>query len=677
MTASNNLLLFQEFAQGIAREKVWLSRCGRAAALLDVTEPNQAELYERAVDILNACASEEKVEATTFTRWLDEELGVAPACLHAIILVCSEPGAVRARMRGSLQLLDVSRGAPLRQQNEHAPTTTWRDLDLQFRAAHLARYVVCSNAFKWEVLAKQNRDALEAHDRNAWNRLFSAAAVRPEWSAIAFPVLSSLSYRDPTWRYDPFAGTQEELDHERRGLAEVASALFRHPAFEGFMLLPPPVIFKANSDSLYDALLVSPLGIFLLELKDFAGKAIVSEHGAMLQYPGWPRTQPVVSHVKIVHKMTNDLKKLGNHPVLAPYSTRSEGNWLVGIGAVVFTGNAQVVQVSDGKESPAVGFGAVVLARPFNLAERLKEKALASGKLGQPPRRLPPSDIDSIVANYLGAESSKRHSTRKIGQYTLGQVLSASPYVTTYAARMDFEDRPVWVSEFRPGSLVHADKAPAVAAATFRANAVLLLKLPREETRLQRAYETLERDGQLYAAVEAIPEPTIAEWLAASPPRAERVSLLRELAEVLVVLAERGVTHRALSAANVRVRPGAKPVLTSFDLCHLTSLATLSAEARNNLDRAYLAPEADRPGALVRPAADIYSFGRLLCLVLSGELPFPTHLKQATWSRGPKAFAALAERCGFDDDTMLRRVLSPAASERPTAAECVTWAQTW
>jgi serine/threonine protein kinase/tetratricopeptide (TPR) repeat protein len=105
--------------------------------------------------------------------------------------------------------------------------------------------------------------------------------------------------------------------------------------------------------------------------------------------------------------------------------------------------------------------------------------------------------------------------------------------------------------------------------------------------------------------------------------------LASRLADGLAHAHERGIVHRDLKPANILLTDEGQPMLLDFDLAHDTKRRGPTNITHIGGTLPYMAPEqiqALRAAAVFTDyRGDIYSFGVILCELLTGRHPFPTH----------------------------------------------------
>lgn len=686
MSNTSPKVLFHELGAGVAeRERCWIATRGRRSAFVALKEGAPQHALSAIVELLESRGNADGLTLDALAKEL-AALGESLAAVNLVLLEDAGPAELRAVAWGTPQLWEVTASGKLvRDLLANGNPKQARRLTLSTADGfHGKRFVAAGGALDLDKVRAAAVGFTEAETQAEWERLMPALVKREAWSALVFPALTAVTFRSAGWPYDPFVGSQEGRAHERRGLAAIASALFRDRSFDGMRFVPTEIYFEGHADLLYDGVLVSPWGVFLLEVKDYKGRVILHNRGpgGLEQYPHWPHTHSAKVQTNPAYKMLPMLKEMGNRLALKALNNQHKG-WLTRIGALVFTHPNVDIRFSENDGAPYLGdsMGAVAVGRPDDIGRLLREKVCANTftAFREPP--LDRSTIDRIVQQWMNPASSHTTSTpssarRTVGRYEIeSEPIEKTVYASVYPGHAVASGKKVWLRRLDAMSLVKAGKERSAALAAFRENVALQEHLPADP-RLQRVLGEVEADHELFVVLEPVDDPTLDQWLLREPSREARVSLLRQLAELLLLLEQNRVVHRALSPTAVRVREGGQPVLTNFELCYLDSVATLSAEARQALDRAYIAPETDQPGIKLKASADVYSFGRLSVRVLTGALPYPTHLQQATWSRAADAYLKLSEASGIPEE-QLKKMFAQAPGQRATPEQLIAWSATW
>jgi eukaryotic-like serine/threonine-protein kinase len=157
-------------------------------------------------------------------------------------------------------------------------------------------------------------------------------------------------------------------------------------------------------------------------------------------------------------------------------------------------------------------------------------------------------------------------------------------------------------------------------------------------------------------------------------PRFDEVRLraaLSQLAQGLNALHDAGLVHRDIKPANVRVSPEGRVVLLDFGLVIAASTDGETTEANVVGTPEYMAPEqaASKP---IGPAADWYSVGVLLHLVLTGTVPFagaPLDVLLRKQQIEPPPASTLADDIPRDLDELCAALLRFDPDARPTGPQ--------
>lgn len=107
---------------------------------------------------------------------------------------------------------------------------------------------------------------------------------------------------------------------------------------------------------------------------------------------------------------------------------------------------------------------------------------------------------------------------------------------------------------------------------------------------------------------------------------AERLKIFRQIARGLEHVHNLGIIHRALSPKNVIITPEGRVKLVNFKFAKVTystPLGTVYQEAFNSSDWRYTAPELKQNASAATPQTDIFSAGVILFELVTGRCPFP------------------------------------------------------
>jgi len=216
----------------------------------------------------------------------------------------------------------------------------------------------------------------------------------------------------------------------------------------------------------------------------------------------------------------------------------------------------------------------------------------------------------------------------KLGPYEITAPLGAGGMGEVYAARDARLERDLAVKIL---STEMADNIERLRRFEKEARLASALKHPNIVT----VYDIGASGNVRYIAMELVKGSTIRELLRGSPLTLEQtLDIAAQIAGGLARAHEAGIVHRDLKPENVMVtRDGLAKVLDfglgKYDLSHLaaTSCTTIAAEGPLTVDGRilgtvdYMSPE-QALGASVDFRSDQFSFGTLLCEMVSGKRPF-------------------------------------------------------
>jgi serine/threonine-protein kinase len=243
------------------------------------------------------------------------------------------------------------------------------------------------------------------------------------------------------------------------------------------------------------------------------------------------------------------------------------------------------------------------------------------------------------------------------------------------------------------------------AKARFLREARILSQL--EHPRICRIHDLIEEEDADVLVLELIQGKSLREAIRAGLDAAQRMTIARQIVDVLAVAHAKAVIHRDLKPDNIMVEPGGDVKVLDFGLARsieeLSSAPTLAMRGGGGEDAeaeprpeaggidirtrlgsvmgtlGYMSPEQAR-GEPATTASDMYSCGLLLQEIFTGHPPFEPGIDRATLL----ARAAKGETVpvtGIDPDlaALIGRLKSLAPAERPSArdaAERLDWIRT-
>ena len=197
---------------------------------------------------------------------------------------------------------------------------------------------------------------------------------------------------------------------------------------------------------------------------------------------------------------------------------------------------------------------------------------------------------------------------------------------------------------------------------------------------LQNYIDKFYEESYFYVILEDIGGITLVDWLQTKPERIQKIAVLKKLSQILLELHRENIIHRAITPQNIIIKEaGAKgeilPYLTNFELCHLEYLPTIAPENRRSIDIKFQAREVNAPGDIVTTSADVYSFGKIVCYILSEDnsIPFDSYIDLNKFLKKKNAWPDYIKKMGLDESRLdnIKRMLSMDPAERPVGEELV------
>src|ERR1700691_4849954 len=143
---------------------------------------------------------------------------------------------------------------------------------------------------------------------------------------------------------------------------------------------------------------------------------------------------------------------------------------------------------------------------------------------------------------------------------------------------------------------------------------------------------TLYHIGPNYLVMELVEGPTLAERIKEGPiPLEEALGIAKQISDALEAAHEKGIVHRYLKPANIKIRPDGSVKVLDFGLAKAGDAQEVTADSPTMMPgtqmgmilgtAGYMAPEQAR-GKEVDKRADIWAFGVVLYEMLTGKSTF-------------------------------------------------------
>lgn len=688
-------VFFKEFTSDSRKpgQKIWIHTSGNLAAVLDISSARNGS--ELVAEITSSWDDSKRLTAHEALQIAQDASGNNLGDMN-LSLFQRESDHVIVASIGSLQTIRLAKSASIEPPADR--------LNLK-----PSEYFIVPTSYVSNLNGINSQTFEGARTAVELSSLGNQLATSDDWAMLAFPFESSLSYVDQAWKYNPFAGSQEERDHEKRGLARIANNLFKDESFDGFRIVGGQFFQHTNSSSMPDGILVSPWGIFILELKDHYGSIVIPENSqntkmTIDQGPKRPLKSEKNPVAQLMGSLRSNFQKF-EWGVSLPGNARA-------YGLLVFTNPQSTVHTVDTESNKHLlprDLGDVIVCTPNTMAAAIKSKmqrflprsitpaenqsvlaaklAVATGKPVAPLKRIiiSENDIGSIVTHLtrqlpIGVSSD---AIRQHGRFTFDpHALEAESnnYYKVYLGNVQGKDRKIWVKEY-PLTAMERGNGLENEIDRLRRELTASQDLPVSQ-HIQRGLDSWDEPGSLFVALDYVAGQKLDGWLRdQQPSRETRLRLLLDIAKTLGILASENIVHRALTPANIRIDESGKHVIINLELCRLPNSATIAQNARALLDAQYQSPEVLVAGRQVSPSADAYSFGKLTCLVLSQDssLSFTSPADQQKKMAKASFWASVSTHCGFaaDSENSLQNILALDPNRRPTGDNLVSLVEDW
>jgi serine/threonine-protein kinase len=181
-------------------------------------------------------------------------------------------------------------------------------------------------------------------------------------------------------------------------------------------------------------------------------------------------------------------------------------------------------------------------------------------------------------------------------------------------------------------------------------------------------------DGHLYIAMEFVAGIDLEEMLRNNVPMTvvQKIDILVDVLGGLAYAHKRGVVHRDVKPANIRIDDEGRARIMDFGIAHLAS-STITRTGLMVGTPAYMAPE-QVSGGVVSAQSDIFSAGAVMYELFAGRKPFEGESLQSVFykivSQSPPDFTVVAPTLPTSLNTIVMRALAKDPAVRyGTASE--------
>ncbi len=552
-------------------------------------------------------------------------------------------------------------------------------------------FILSTDGIDYEKLKKIDVKILNSKKTEKdWKDLGRDIASEKDWAFIVFPYENRLGYIKQEWPYNPFVGKQEEYEHEKKGLSDIADVLFKDKNFDGFKIVGSnPMINKNGKIRRFDGILISPLGIYLLELKNYTGKITMDmdkylefseymdNNGELHKNKGNNKAKNII---EIINIFADNIKKTAGKICL-----NNVANNFIKNGLFIFTNSDLNVEcIIDQVSRPIpIKYGEVIITKIIDIPEMLK-KNFNDSKI-KDKNKLTKEEINLLsetLNNAIFEEKTVNNETdfKTIGRFKFDLMSGEDiyQYLKIYKGHyVENKNKKILVKEYKLTTMAKGNEEEERKRLERELSALQDL---RHVDGLQNYIDKFYEESYFYVILEDIGGITLVDWLQTKPERIQKIAVLKKLSQILLELHRENIIHRAITPQNIIIKEaGAKgeilPYLTNFELCHLEYLPTIAPENRRSIDIKFQAREVNAPGDIVTTSADVYSFGKIVCYILSEDnsIPFDSYIDLNKFLKKKNAWPDYIKKMGLDESRLdnIKRMLSMDPAERPVGEELV------
>ena len=433
----------------------------------------------------------------------------------------------------------------------------------------------------------------------------------------------------------PYPWEREALDYVRERLPD-------NDPYRGFALFE----FIASDGSIneVDLLAIVPTGIYLIEIKSWPGVVSVDQRDWAREQDGRKRRYEENPLLRADRKAKRLASLLARQP-----SVRKAKARIPFIQPLVFLSHPDIVC-----KLPPVARQHVFL-RDESPAGRQRE-GIVNALTRTEPRRVDRPALQLVLRalNEAGVRPARRK--HQVADYVLGELIGEGSGYQDFKAQHVSLDETARVRIFGLDRERPADEHEAVRRAAKR-EYELIGDLAHPGFDSPRLYTETETGPALVYRFDETAE-RLDSYLATRADRLsleDRVDLVRQLAETLDYAHSRNIVHRSISPYSIEVvRPDSIiPTLRIRDWQVGFQLNGTGGHTRGVTSHAslliaepaliYLAPESLQLGNDADTSVDVFSFGSVSYLILTGRAPATTHQEMLERVRGGLSLASIID----------------------------------
>ena len=564
---------------------------------------------------------------------------------------------------------------------------------LTLKLSYDKKYLLCSDGLSHQAITKGSLslDQLEHGVFDALNNL----REEEDWSAVIFPVDLGHPHSTPDVESiligEPSTDPAEQAVHNK-----LAEYTFKEPALRGSQIIRNPFLKGAHSSREIDALFVTPIGLFFVEVKGHEGEVELyvdsTERNALYLYN---RSEPHAAPIKdanpitkcqdAIRKFQSTLNKNAGEYILEARKT---------VVVCFSSSNATVTCIDSAQQrhTPPYTSGEVVICDLDTMVGAILEHAKTwCGKKLKP--RVTAEQIKQICERFKHPEPAVTQSAQMLPglKFEYSDLIEAesTEYFKTYRASHYGDE--VWAKRYINDSFKQLGSGNI--QARIAREIPVLQRLGRHRVPGIPYYYWHYVDGaDLVIFLEPGYPTNLLDWLGvkeqqqsfptslvSQKSRELRIAVLQQLCETLHRIAEfesPSIVLRSINPKNIRIKQeGDRQIvqIINFELIQSDDIKTLPVTARTQFDRVYQAAEVLDASAQVTDKADVYSFAMVCALVLSERPPNKTHLLQN------QGFNSIFRNIGLpaSDANLFTRSIHPRPTQRPSMPELYQQVRIW
>lgn len=539
---------------------------------------------------------------------------------------------------------------------------------LKLLLSYDTKYLICSDGLSHSKILESDLK-LPDLERNVKSTL-EALQDEEDWSAVVFPVdkasgaIASSRIKEVLVG-DPSTDAAEHEVHE-----QLAQQIFEQPALRGAKLVRNPFFKSKNSSREVDALLVSPLGLFFIEIKGHEGDVDLyvdsSDRNSMVLWNETTTPATKVHDANPVRKGIEAIRSFQRDLAVAADEVIPEARKTVVICFTSSHGKTTCIDGAGEQHALPYSYGEVLITDIPNLVSSILQRAKSwAGK------RLKPLLSDEQIQKIANRFAYHPETTINSPDYLLPGLTvnltdeisdESSDYFKVYTASHYGDD--VWAKRYIDDAFKRLDQGAS--AERVAREIPVLQRLGRHRVEgIPYYYWHYHSGDDLIIFLEPGYPTTLIDWLNNSPVRVSRIAVIKQLLVTLTQISAFSappIVLRSVNPRNIRISPNNSVQLINFELVQSDDLKTLPVNARTQFDRLYQASEVLDASASVSSKADVYSAAMVVAYVLGGHVPQKVRLQQSN------GFDSLLTQNNLpkQDSGLLKQALHENPQQRPS-----------